>query len=151
MIDIKSLNELKTLVGRDLGASPWTTLSQEMIDDFARATGDHQWIHTEPEAASRGPFESTIAHGFLILSMMSAKVAEVYVFKNMEYGLNYGCNRVRFVQPVKSGESIRMLPKITSIASKESGLLVASEVRVEASEGTRTVCYAELLSLVRWA
>jgi acyl dehydratase len=98
---------LRDLVGQEIGVSPWVTVEQDRIDKFADATGDHQWIHVDPERAARGPFGSTIAHGFLTLSLIPALAWEVYTIEGARLSVNYGLNKLRFITPVKVGSRVR--------------------------------------------
>ena len=108
--------------GRRVGESAWRTVTQELVDDFARVSGDHQWIHVDPERARReSPFKTTIAHGFLTLSLLSSMSAEVISMKNPRFGLNYGFERVRFVAPVPVGSEIRGTFAIEDVRSVEGG------------------------------
>ena len=97
--------ELKSMVGEQIGTSEWVTIEQDRIDKFAEATGDHQWIHVDPERAKDGPFGSTIAHGFLTLSLIPALAWEVYTIEGARLSINYGLNKLRFITPVKVGSS----------------------------------------------
>ena len=99
--------ELAESVGAEIGASDWLVIGQDRIDQFAEATGDHQWIHVDAARAKEGPFGSTIAHGFLTLSLLPALLAEVYRVEGVRMGINYGLNRVRFINPVRVGSSVR--------------------------------------------
>ena len=107
-ITIESTQQLKTLVGKEVVISDWVEVSQDRIDEFADATGDHQWIHLDRERAAReSPFGTTIAHGFLTLSLLSHLLGESLKFARVRMGVNYGLNRVRFTAPVPSGSQVR--------------------------------------------
>ena len=99
--------EIAAEVGRPLGVSPWVLIDQQRIDAFADATDDHQWIHTDPERAKDGPFGTTIAHGLLTLSLVPSLVGQIYRVTGARMAINYGSDRVRFVNPVRSGSRIR--------------------------------------------
>lgn len=101
------VQELAGAVGTELGASDWLTIEQDRIAGFAEATGDHQWIHVDEERAKDGPFGSTIAHGFLTLSLLPMLAAQIYRVDGVRMGINYGLNRVRFINPVRVGSSVR--------------------------------------------
>src|SRR6266487_5999417 len=101
-----TLKELAEAKDRDLGASPWVRIDQRHIDLFAEATGDHQWIHVDPEAAAQGPFGTTIAHGYLTLSLLPALLSEVLRVTDARMGVNYGVERARFTAPVRSGTRV---------------------------------------------
>ena len=99
--------DLKDAIGKHLGYSEWLEVTQERIDTFADATGDHQWIHVDPERAKSGPFGATIAHGYLTLSLVSMFLPQMIRVENISMGVNYGCNKVRFPAPVPVGSKIR--------------------------------------------
>ena len=101
------LLDLQALVGQEIGVSDWLTIEQSRIDEFARATGDEQWIHVDPVRAAQGPFGATIAHGFLTLSLIPACLQTAFHCDDVRMGLNYGLDRVRFVTPVKVGSRLR--------------------------------------------
>ncbi len=118
-----TFDELKALTGQAIGTSDWLTVSQEMIDKFADATGDHQFIHVDPEAAAKTPFGTTIAHGFLSLSLMPALTAKADLprMDGIKMGVNYGGNKTRFLSPVKSGKRVRGHFKLLEIEEKRPG------------------------------
>ena len=120
---IESVEELPSLVGTELGVTEWTKVTQEQVDRFADATGDHQWIHTDPERAASGPFGGTIAHGFLTLSLTPKVVADVLQIGDMQAALNYGLNKVRFPAPVPVGSNVRAAVGIASARQKPSGIV----------------------------
>ncbi|NQY86087.1 MAG: MaoC family dehydratase, partial [Alcanivorax sp.] len=103
MLTINGPEELKSWEGKELGVTEWMTVSQERINQFADATGDHQWIHVDPERAKAGPFGATIAHGYLTLSLMVPFMLEIYRVENRKHAVNYGLNKVRFTSPVPVG------------------------------------------------
>ena len=102
-----TLAGLQAMVGQDIGTSDWVAISQAQIDQFARATGDHQWIHTDPVRAAAGPFGSTVAHGFLTLSLVPMLFDSAFAIADVKMGVNYGLNRVRFTAPVPAGARVR--------------------------------------------
>ena len=105
---VASLEEIRGKVGADLGASPWISVNQAAIDTFAAVTGDHQFIHVDPQAAARTPFGGTVAHGFLTLSLLSQMAAHVMLVpESLTMAVNYGFDKVRFIAPVKSGKRVR--------------------------------------------
>lgn len=118
-----SIDEMMNMVGQDLGASEWVTVDQEMIDKFADATGDHQFIHVNPEAAKMTPFGTTIAHGFLTLSLMPLLSSKTDMPRpeGVKMGVNYGGNKVRFLAPVKSGSRVRGHFKLLELIEKRPG------------------------------
>src|SRR5690606_20145104 len=101
------LDEFKAAVGTELGTSDWITVTQEQINTFADATGDHQWIHVDPEAAAKGPFGTTIAHGYLTLSLLPVFGEQIYEVQKLAFGVNYGANKVRFPNPVPVDSRLR--------------------------------------------
>ena len=107
MREFKTLAEMANHVGEELGVSDWMVVTQEMIDKFADATGDHQWIHVDPERAAKGPFGATIAHGFLTLSLLPKLSGDAVKILDQKMGVNYGLNRVRFTAPVRAGSRVR--------------------------------------------
>ncbi len=107
--------ELVEAVGTELGASEWLVLEQDRIDGFAEATGDHQWIHVDEVRAKDGPFGSTIAHGFLTLSLLPMLTAQIYRVDGVRMGINYGLNRVRFINPVRVGSAVRAVMTLVAL------------------------------------
>ncbi len=141
------LQRLRPLVGTEIGVSDWLTVDQERIDAFADATDDHQWIHVDPQRAARGPFGTTIAHGFLTLSLTVALTAEVELDVGQPaMGINYGLDRVRFPAPVPSGSRIRARVVLTSVDEAGGGLQVKRTVTIEREGEERPVMVAETLS-----
>jgi acyl dehydratase len=142
-----TLAEVAGFVGQSLH-SDWATLSQAQIDLFAQATGDHQWIHTDPERAKAGPFGATIAHGFLTLSLLPVFFESAFAVAETRMGVNYGLNRVRFTAPVPSGSRLRALMTLKACEPIEGGgLQMTWTVVVEREGSDKPVCVAE--SLVR--
>jgi acyl dehydratase len=119
---VASLEQIRAKVGTDLGASPWIEIGQASIDTFAEVTGDHQFIHVDPEAAAHTPFGGTVAHGFLTLSLLSQMAALVmYVPETLKMAVNYGFERVRFIAPVRSGRRVRGRFTLASAEEKRPG------------------------------
>src|SRR5690606_23845464 len=118
----------KAAVGTQLGASDWLTVDQKRIDGFADATGDHQWIHVDPERAKNGPFGRTIAHGFLTLSLVPIFSSQVFRLENVKMGINYGLNKVRFTAPVPVGSRLRGSFELLSVTDVPDGVQVANKV-----------------------
>ena len=127
------LEEIRDRIGQEVGVSGWLTMDQQRIDEFAEATEDRQFIHIDPEAAARTPFGTTIAHGFLSLSMLSRMAAEAMLIPDStKMAVNYGLDRVRFIAPVKSGKRIRGRFRLDSVEEKAPGqLLFRHTVTVE--------------------
>jgi acyl dehydratase len=141
------LSDLRDLVGAALGPTSWLDVTQERIDTFATATGDPQWIHVDPERAAQGPFGTTIAHGFLTLSLCVPMLYEVLPPRNGMV-VNYGVEHVRFPAPVPSGARIRGLFKVASIDETSRGERVVIEATVECENAAKPVCVASLVVLV---
>ena len=137
------LSELQGLVGQDLGLSDWFMVSQAQIDAFAHATGDHQWIHIDPQRAAGGPFGATVAHGFLTLSLLPLRGASAFEVLDTRMGVNYGLNRVRFPAPVPVGSRLRGLFKLLSYEVLEGGAQLTTQVTMEREGSTKPVCVAE--------
>ena len=140
--------ELLNAVGEDLGYSQWHDVTQEHIDLFAQATGDHQWIHTDPTRATAGPFGSTIAHGFLTLSMVSMMSWEVSTINNVSMLINYGMNKVRFPTPTPVGSRVRAHIVIDEVTETSKGIQVVQTVTVEIQGSDKPACVAQTVTLV---
>ncbi|MEM7507781.1 MAG: MaoC family dehydratase, partial [Pseudomonadota bacterium] len=138
--------ELPDLVGREIGISPWVTIDQQMIDAFADATGDRQWIHVDRERAAR-EIGSTIAHGFLTLSLIPRLADPMLVVRGMAHKLNYGLNRVRFTQAVRPGQQVRLRQSATACETKGRGTQLTLECVFEIEGEARSACIAETLVL----
>jgi acyl dehydratase len=144
---IEGIEELKTLAGQEVGASDWFEITQSRINDFADATGDHQWIHLDVERAkTNSPFGSTIAHGFLTLSLLPHLSEQAYdVRGNFKMGINYGLNRLRFVSPVPAGSRVRARFTLQSVEDVAGGHQIAWAVTVETEGGAKPALVAEWL------
>ncbi|MGW0737385.1 MaoC family dehydratase [Streptomyces sp. NPDC002851] len=140
------IDELSKAVGEHLGYSEWHTITQHQIDQFAEATGDHQWIHVNTEQAAGGPFGQTIAHGYLTLSMLPMLVWEVYGVEGVNMTVNYGVNRVRFPSPVPVESQVRAGVELVSLDCFESHAQAVVRVTVERRGQNKPVCVAETLS-----
>ena len=151
MTDAKMpLADLAKHVGEEIGASSWTTLDQARIDEFARCTGDHQWIHVDAERAARdSPFGGTIAHGFLTLSLLAPTGFEVLVARVAPKSVvNYGLERVRFLTPVRSGKRVRNRIRIAAVEHKGGGrYLVTTENTIEIEGETKPALIASALAI----
>ncbi|MDT9691585.1 MaoC family dehydratase [Streptomyces sp. P9(2023)] len=141
-----SAEELRAAVGEQLGHSDWLEIEQKRIDLFADATGDHQWIHVDPERAAGGPFGRTIAHGYLTLSLLPTLVPQIMRVEGMKMGLNYGTNKVRFPAPVPVGSRLRAGAVLTEVTEAGGGVQVTATVTVEREGGDKPVCVAESVS-----
>jgi acyl dehydratase len=133
-------------VGQEVGVSDWITVDQQRIDLFAQATGDHQWIHVDPERAMSGPFGSTIAHGFLTLSLLPAMADTAFAIDDVRMGVNYGLNRVRFANPVPAGSRVRGHFKLVSYEPLEGGAQLTIEVSMELEGADKPACVAQSVS-----
>jgi len=137
---------LRDRIGQEIAVSDWLEITQERINQFADATGDHQWIHVDAaRAAAESPFKATIAHGFLTLSLLSTLVRDAMTFSDLRMAINYGLNRVRFVSPVPSGSRIRARLTVGAFEEVSGGLQVAWQVTVEREGGDKPACVAEWL------
>jgi acyl dehydratase len=143
-----SIDELQAAAGQELGVSDWITVTQDMIDGFARVTGDFQWIHVDRERARHSPFGTTIAHGFLTLSLIAQLRDQIYDIDNVASRINYGCDRVRFLEPVPSGSRVRMRLKLTSVELSRLGTRVDSECQIELEGASRPALVANQITLV---
>ncbi len=135
------LESLSSKVGREIGVGDWLTITQDRVDQFADATGDHQWIHVDPDRAASGPFGATIAHGFLTLSLLSALV-EADEVPGASMAINYGLDRVRFVSPVPVGARVRARTVLRKVTEVTGGVQAKLEVTVEIEGGERPACVA---------
>ncbi len=142
---IQGIDGLKELVGTDLGYTSYRTITQDQINTFADATDDHQWIHVDPEAAKQGPFGTTIAHGFLTLSLVSAMLPELLPVEGVTMGVNYGTNRVRFPAPVPVGSRIRLGATLADVTDIAGGVQVQVNVTIEVEGATKPAMAAEIL------
>lgn len=148
MRTFNDITELSQAVGTHLGYSDWHTVTQEQINTFAQATGDNQWIHVDPDKASNGPFGSTIAHGYLTLSLVPQMVWQIYDVKGVAMGVNYGAEKLRFPAPVPVGSNIRAGVELLSVVSMGRSVKVNALVTVERSGGDKPVCVVETVSLL---
>jgi acyl dehydratase len=142
-----TLADLPSLKGEHLGTSKWLEVTQEMIDTFADATGDHQWIHVDPERAAAGPFGTTIAHGYLTLSLIPQLAPQTLVVEGRSMGVNYGLNRCRFPTPVPVGSRIRADVRLTDVTELDGGAMqTTTEVTINIQGSDKPACVAEVLS-----
>ncbi len=146
MKHVPRLQDLEALVGQEIGVSDWTLVDQTRIDRFAEATGDHQWIHIDAARAAAGPFGSTIAHGFLTLSLLPIMSETGFTVDDVRMGVNYGLNRVRFPAPVPVGSRLRGHFRLTAYEPLEGGAQLTVEVTMEREGSTKPVCVAESVS-----
>jgi acyl dehydratase len=146
MIRIPTLSSLQQRVGEELAVSDWLTVDQATIDRFADATGDHQWIHVDRERAAKGPFGTTVAHGYLTLSLLPKLAESALTVDDVRMGVNYGLNRVRFPAPVPSGSRIRARLKLLSHEPIDGGAQLVMQVTIEREGSDKPVCVAETVS-----
>ena len=146
MRSFATLAELEPMVGEEIAVSDWIEVTQERIQRFADATGDHQWIHLDPERAKAGPFGTTIAHGFFTLSLLPEMSAHAFEVRDTRMGVNYGLNKVRFPAPVPSGSRLRGRFKLLSVEPLEGGAQITMEVKMEREGSEKPVCVAESVS-----
>ena len=147
MKTFQTLSDLAACTGQEVAVSDWLTITQQQVNLFADATGDHQWIHVDPERAAAGPFGGTIAHGFLTLSLLPKFFESSFEIIESRMGVNYGLNKVRFMAPVPVGSRLRARMKLLSAEPIEgNGLQMAWEVTVEREGAAKPVCVAESLA-----
>jgi acyl dehydratase len=149
MRTLNGIDELEALAGQHLGTSEWVDVTQERIDAFAEATGDHQWIHVDAERAKNGPFGTTIAHGYLTLSLLPLFYSTIYSLEGVKMGINYGANKVRFLAPVPVGSRLRGSIEVGEVKRLPSnGAQVTWLVTVELEGSDKPACYAEAISVM---
>ncbi|NUR69876.1 MAG: MaoC family dehydratase [Hamadaea sp.] len=143
-----TLDDLRKAAGTVLGHSDWLTVDQERIDRFAEATGDSQWIHVDPEKAAAGPFGTTIAHGYLTLSLLPVLVGPLVRVEGVRMAVNYGLNKVRFPAPLPVDSRVRAEVKLVEVTDVPGGAQLVSVVTVEREGGDKPVCVAETVTRV---
>ncbi|MBW3658008.1 MAG: MaoC family dehydratase [Actinobacteria bacterium] len=143
-----TIEELREAKDVDLGASDWIEITQERIDGFADATDDHQWIHVDPEKAEEGPFGTTIAHGYLTISLLPVMVTSIVNVTGVQMGVNYGIDRMRLTAPVKVGSRVRAKGRLVEAQDKGGGVLYKVAVEVEIDGEDRPALVGEVLYLV---
>ena len=141
------LDEFVAAKGESLGFSEWHKITQEQVNAFADATGDHQWIHVDIERAASGPFGGTIAHGYLTVSLLPILSMEIFRIEKLTMGINYGLDRVRFPSPVLTGSSIRAEATLTDVTETPRGSLAHIRMRIEIEGQQKAACVADTLSL----
>jgi acyl dehydratase len=140
------LGDLQALVGQELGRSDWINVDQARIDAFALATGDRQWIHVDPARAATGPYGTTIAHGFLTLSLMPELAETAFEIVDVRMGLNYGLDRVRFPAALPAGSRLRGIFRLLAYTPIDGGAQLAIEVTMQREGADKPVCVAESLT-----
>jgi acyl dehydratase len=145
----KNIAEFKSMIGKELPNSDWITITQEMINDFANATLDKQWVHVDVErAAKESPFKGTIAHGFMSLSMLSKMLLDVVTIDSVKMGLNYGLNSVRFPHPVPVNSRLQMISSIKNIEDQKQGVKITFSCTVVIEGIEKPACVAEFLGMM---
>ena len=139
-------HDLQASVGKTLGYSEWLSIDQERINLFADATGDHQWIHVDPVKAQQGPFKSTIAHGYLTLSLVNMFLPEIIEVQGISMGVNYGCEKVRFPSPVTVDSQVRGKGELVAVENLKGGVQATIRVTVEIQGGERPACVVDTIS-----
>lgn len=142
-----NLDEFRGAEGEQLGVSSWLNVTQDQINGFADVTGDHQWIHTDPERAASGPFGGTIAHGYLTLALIPSLVAQTFRINGVKFAVNYGLNKVRFPSPLACGSRIRGTAELIQVTEHSAGVQGVVRVTVDAEGRDRPVCIAETVVL----
>ncbi|SVD15740.1 uncharacterized protein METZ01_LOCUS368594 [marine metagenome] len=149
MLSLNSIDELKNYIGKTTGISPWIDVTQKRINEFAEVTEDFNWIHIDEDKAKEGPFGSTIAHGFLTLSLAPWMGYNTYKVKNIAHSINYGLDRVRFLSPVKAGSKVRGSYKLLEVQEfKGNGYRVKNELTIEIQNKERPACVAETIGVL---
>jgi acyl dehydratase len=143
-----TLDELSQAEELDLGASDWTTIDQSQIELFAEGTHDHQWIHVDPDMAAQGPFGTTVAHGYLQLSLLPFLLSQVLSISDARMGINYGTEKVRFTAPVKSGSDVRVHAKLVTSEPRGDGVLYRVAVQMEVRGEEKPSMVGEVVYLV---
>ncbi|MBX9790143.1 MAG: MaoC family dehydratase [Pirellulales bacterium] len=143
---IHGLAELKTLVGQNIATSDWVEITQPQVNQFAEATGDHQWLHVDPERAKReSPFGQTIAHGFLTLSLCPTLAQQSFTVDGVKMGVNYGLNRVRFPNAVRVGARVRMTTQLAELKECQEGATITYKQTFEVEGESKPACVAETM------
>jgi acyl dehydratase len=142
-----TLEELERSAGRELGTSEWHEIGQEQIDLFAEATGDHQWIHVDPEAATDGPFGTTVAHGYLMLSMLPLLLGEIVAVTDAVVGVNYGTEKIRFTSPVPSGSRVRLHAKLLRTERRDANVIWQVGIQIEIEGEQKPAVVGEVVYL----
>ncbi len=142
----ESPKDLQGAIGKPLGHSDWLEISQERIDQFAEATGDHQWIHVDPERAKTGPFGTTIAHGYLTQSLASFFLPQIIEVRGISMGINYGADRVRFPAPVPVGSRVRGSAEVVEVEEIKGTIQAKIRVTIEVEGSERPGCVIDTIS-----
>ena len=148
MRTINGIDELESLIGQELGTSEWLTMDQDAINSFADVTGDHQWIHVDEARAAEGPYGATIVHGFFTLALIPKFSSEVFTIEGVSIRVNYGLNKVRFLQPVVVGSRLRGKVEVKDVIRGEKGTQVILQQTIEIDGQERPACIAEVVTLL---
>jgi acyl dehydratase len=144
-ITVNGIDEIKALAGTDLGTTDWVEITQQQVDQFAEATGDHQWIHVDPERAKDGPFKTTIAHGYLTLSLLVPLYNQLLRIEGVSMGINYGLDKVRFPSPVPVGSRVRLSGRVVSVEDVPGGVQTKMAFTIEVEGSDKPACVAEAI------
>jgi len=142
----RSAEEVHAAVGQRLGASAWLRITQPQIDQFAAATGDHQWLHIDPARAAQGPYGACIAHGYLTLALVNQFLPEIVTVEGMKWGVNYGCDKVRFPAPVRVGARVRGVGELVRAETLPGGVQSVVRMTVQVEGEAKPACVAETIS-----
>jgi acyl dehydratase len=142
---VNGIDKFHDLLGQHLGYSEWHVVTQDQVNLFADATGDHQWIHVDPERAKDGPFGRAIAHGYLTLSLAPVLLNQVIRVDNMKFGVNYGANKVRFPSPVPVGGDLRMGVTVAGVEDVDGGVQVTYDLTMEVRDAPKPACVAQVV------
>jgi acyl dehydratase len=145
MTTVIDITDLPSKVGEHIGYTGWHTVTQEQVNLFADATGDHQWIHVDPERAKSGPFGGPIAHGYLTLSLIPALLPEVLAVSGITMGVNYGTNKVRFPSPIPVGSELRLGLTLAAVEEVQGGVQVTLDVVLEVKDAPKPSCAAQVV------
>ena len=148
MRTINGIDEFESLIGQELGSSEWLTMDQDAINSFADVTGDHQWIHVDEARAAEGPYGATIVHGFFTLALIPKFSSEVFTIEGVSIRVNYGLNKVRFLQPVVVGSRLRGKVEVKDVIRGEKGTQVILQQTIEIDGQERPACIAEVVTLL---
>jgi len=143
---LNGIDEVVAAAGSHLGVTDWIEITQERIDGFADATGDHQWIHVDPERAASGPFGSTIAHGYLTLSLSNFFLPQIVDVQGFSMGINVGVNKVRFLAPVPVGSKVRGSAELAEVARLDNGVQTITKITIELEGSDKPACIIEAVS-----
>jgi acyl dehydratase len=144
-VTLSGAEELEANVGQEIGTTEWVEITQDMVDAFADATGDHQWIHVDPERAAKSPFGGTIAHGYFTLSLVGRFLQEMLAVEGFATGINYGLEKVRFPAPMPVGDRLRMRLAIDAVDPVRGGVQLTSTATFDREGGDKPVCVAQTL------